>query len=58
MVTKYLLKIIGILIGIVLMATGIAWSANPDAYSCLLFGGGILFFVGTIKFVINKEDNK
>ncbi|MBE9572401.1 MAG: hypothetical protein IMF11_17375 [Proteobacteria bacterium] len=46
-------KIIGMLIGIGLMALAIAWSPDPDAGAIVLFLGGALVFVGNVERIVN-----
>lgn len=44
---KTLFRVSGMLIGLCLMFAGIAWSADPDAHSYLLFAGGVAVLAGS-----------
>lgn len=47
-------KILGMIIGIGLMALAIAWSPNPDAGAIILFLGGVFVFTGSVKKIVNQ----
>lgn len=50
-----LFKALGLLTGIALIFLSVAWSEDPDAYSYLLFVGGVLVVIGSTKIIVNEE---